>query len=165
METMRHFRVHIRWMIHGDMPSVLQIERASFGHPWTEEDFRNRLTQRNCIGMVAETKTTAGFKVIGFMVYELCEERLDLINLAVHPDYRLDGVGSQMTAKLASKLSSHRRRGIRLHVRESNLPAQLFFRGQGYRAIKIERGYHEDSGEDAYLFQFKVGAGVMEESK
>jgi ribosomal-protein-alanine N-acetyltransferase len=159
METMRHFAVHIRWMIQLDMPQVLAIERASFDHPWTEEDFRNCLTQRNCIGMVAEH----GGKVIGFFVYEFRTKRLDLLNFAVHPDYRLGGVATQMAAKLASKLSSHRRRGVRLHIRESNLPAQLFFRGQGYKAIKIERGFYEDSGEDAYLMQFR--AQVLEEVK
>jgi ribosomal-protein-alanine N-acetyltransferase len=164
METMRHFAVHIRWMIKRDMEEVFAIENLSFDHPWSEDDFLRCLRQRNCIGMVAEFNTGKSWPVLGFMVYELHEKRLDLINFAVHPEWRLGGVATQMAAKLASKvLGSHRRSRIRLHVRESNLPAQLFFKGQGYRAIKIERGYYEDSGEDAYLMQFR--AQVLEEVK
>src|SRR5918999_229603 len=45
-------------------------------------------------------------------------------------------VGHQMVAKLVGKLSSHRRTRIALSVRETNLPAQLFFRIQGFRALE-----------------------------
>jgi len=38
-------------------------------------------------------------------------------------------------------------------VRERNLSAQLFFRAQGFRAVRVLRSYYEDSGEDAFLRQ------------
>jgi [ribosomal protein S18]-alanine N-acetyltransferase len=60
-----------------------------------------------------------------------------------------------MVAKLISKLSSHRRTRITLEVRETNLPAQLFFRKQEFRAIRVLRAYYEDSGEDAFLMQYR----------
>jgi ribosomal-protein-alanine N-acetyltransferase len=146
-------RVHIRWMIRRDMPEVLQTEQESFEYPWTEEDFLRCLRQRNCIGMVAEQ----GDKVIGFMVYELHKTKLHILNFAVRPAYRRVGVGSQMVAKLISKLSSHRRTRITLEVRETNLPAQLFFRAQAFLAVRVLRGYYEDTGEDAYLMQYQLG--------
>src|SRR4051812_3839892 len=98
-------RVHIRWMIRRDMPEVLQTEQDSFEFAWTEEDFLRCLRQRNCIGMVAEQ----GEKVVGFMIYELHKAKLHILNFAVHPTCRRSDVGSQMVAKLISKLSSHRR--------------------------------------------------------
>ena len=60
-----------------------------------------------------------------------------------------------MVAKLISKLSSHRRTRITLEVRETNLVAQLFFRKQEFRAIRVLRAYYEDSGEDAFLMQYR----------
>src|SRR3954454_7774485 len=145
-------KVHIRWMIRRDMPEVLQAEQESFEYAWTEEDFLKCLRQRNCIGMVAEH----GEKVVGFMIYELHKAKLHVLNFAVHPDYRRTGVGKQMVAKLVGKLSSHRRTRITLAVRETNLPAQLFFKTLEFRATKVLRGYYEDSGEDAFLMQFKI---------
>ena len=136
-------RVHIRWMIRRDMPEVLQTEQLSFEYPWTEEDFLRCLRQRNCIGMVAEQ----GERVVGFMIYELHKAKLHILNFAVHPAHRRRGVGSQMVAKLVSKLSSHRRTRITLEVRETNLPAQLFFRHEGFKALKVLRAFYEDSGE------------------
>ena len=143
-------RVHIRWMIRRDMPEVLQTEQESFEYAWTEEDFLRCLRQRNCIGMVAEQ----GEKVVGFMIYELHKAKLHILNFAVHPSSRRKGVGAQMVAKLISKLSSHRRTRITLAVRETNLPAQLFFRAQEFKAVRVLRGYYEDTGEDAFLMHY-----------
>ena len=145
-------RVHIRWMIRRDMPEVLQTEQASFEYAWTEEDFLRCLRQRNCIGMVAEQ----GEKVVGFMIYELHKSKLHILNFAVQPSCRRAGIGSQMVTKLISKLSGHRRTRITLEVRETNLPAQQFFRAQGFRAVRVLRAYYEDSGEDAFLMQYRV---------
>jgi ribosomal-protein-alanine N-acetyltransferase len=145
-------RVHIRWMIRRDMPEVLQTEQASFDYAWTEEDFLRCLRQRNCIGMVAEQ----GERVVGFMIYELHKIKLHILNFAVHPSVRRTAIGAQMVAKLISKLSSHRRTRITLEVRETNLVAQLFFRSQGFRAVRVLRGYYEDSGEDAFLMQYQL---------
>ena len=153
-------RVHIRWMIRRDMPEVLQIEQQSFEYAWTEEDFLRCLRQRNCIGMVAEQ----GEKVVGFMIYELHKAKLHILNFAVHPAYRRLGVGGQMVAKLISKLSSHRRTRITLEVRETNLVAQLFFRAQAFRAVRVLRAYYEDSGEDAFQMQYHLDGEVGEDA-
>lgn len=152
-------RVHIRWMIRRDMPEVLQTEQESFEYSWTEEDFLRCLRQRNCIGMVAEQ----GERVVGFMIYELHKQKLHILNFAVHPQLRRAGVGAQMVTKLIGKLSSHRRTRITLEVRETNLPAQLFFRMQGFKALKVLRAFYEDSGEDAFLMQYRLADDTGEE--
>src|SRR5438034_3441668 len=153
-------RVHIRWMIRRDMPEVLQTEQQSFEYPWAEEGFLRCLRQRNCIGMVAEQ----GEKVVGFMIYELHKAKLHILNFAVHPSCRRYHVGSQMVAKLISKLSSHRRTRITLEVRETNLSAQLFFRAQGFKAVRVLRAYYEDSGEDAFLMQYQLADDTSEDA-
>ena len=152
-------RVHIRWMIRRDMPEVLQTETESFEFAWTEEDLLRCLRQRNCIGMVAEQ----GERVVGFMIYELHKSKLHILNFAVNPSCRRAAVGTQMVTKLISKLSSHRRTRITLEVRETNLAAQLFFRAQGFRAVRVLRGYYEDSGEDAFLMQYQLANDTSED--
>ncbi len=152
-------RVHIRWMIRRDMPEVLAIEHASFEFPWCEEEFLRVLRQRNCIGMVAEY----GERVVGFMIYELHKAKLQVLNFAVAGEFRRHGVGHQMVAKLVGKLSSHRRTRIALHVRETNLPAQLFYRVQGFRAVEVAREHYQDTGEDAFVMQYLFDESVLDE--
>lgn len=136
-------------MIRRDMPEVLAIESAAVDFPWSEENFLDHLRQRNCIGMVAEL----GESIVGYMIYELHKHKLYVLNLAVHAEFRRQGVGSQMTDKLYGKLTSHRRRRVAIHLRESNLPAQLFFSSQQYRAVEVVREYFRDTDEAAFLLQ------------
>lgn len=147
---------YIRWMIRRDMPEVLDIESRSFEFPWSEHDFIRRLRKTNCIGQVAEIGPKDHEIVAGFMIYELHRTRLHLLSLAVHPAYRRRGVGTALTNKLIGKLSFQRRRRILLEVRETNLPAQQFFRRQEFRAISIMQNFYDDTPEDAYLMQYQL---------
>ena len=150
-QQQEQLRVHIRWMIRRDMAEVLDIENQGFEFPWSEEDFIRCLRQRNCIGMVAEHDD----RVIGFMIYELHRSRLHLLNFAVSRQHRRRQAGTQMLNKLLGKLSAQRRTRIVLEVRETNLPAQLFFRNLGFRAVSVLRDFYDDTTEDAYLMQYR----------
>lgn len=134
------------------MAEVLKIERESFEFHWTEEDFLCCLRQRNCIGMVAEQDN----HVVGFMIYELYKSKLHVLNFAVAPALRRAGIGSQMIEKLINKLSQQRRKQISLHVRETNLPAQLFFQHHSFRATCVLRDHYKDTCEDAYVMQYAL---------
>lgn len=148
--------VQIRWLIRRDMPEVLRIEQSSFEFPWTDEDFLCCLRQRNCIGMVAEHN----HQIVGFMIYELHKSRLHILNFAVAPEMRRQGIGLQMVLRLVDKLSQQRRNEILLEVRERNLEGQLFFRNQGFRAISVLRSHYDDTDEDAYIMQFRLDAAA-----
>jgi ribosomal-protein-alanine N-acetyltransferase len=150
-EVLASKRPHIRWMIRRDMEEVLEIEQLAFQFPWSESDFIRCLRNRNVIGQVAEWRE----QVLGFMVYELHKNRLHLLNFAVHPSSWHRGIGSDMVGKLKGKLGLGRRNRIMLEVRETNLPAQLFFKAMGFRAINVLRDFYEDTTEDAYLMQFR----------
>lgn len=149
-------QIHIRWMIRRDMDDVLRIENESFESPWGEDDFIRCLRNRNVIGMVADV----GEQVAGFNIYELHRNRLHVLNFAVDPAFRRRGVGAAMVSKLVSKLSLQRRNRIMLEVRETNLDAQLFFRGLGFRAVSLLRDFYADSTEDAYLMQYRYQSEV-----
>jgi len=152
--------VQIRWLIRRDMPEVLRIEQESFEFPWTEEDFLCCLRQRNCIGMVAERD----HQIVGFMIYELHKSRLNILNFCVAPEYRRQSVGTQMIVRLIDKLSQQRRKEILLEVRERNLDAQMFFKTQAFRAVKVLRSYYDDTTEDAYIMQFRLNQHQMLEA-
>ncbi len=144
--------VQIRWLIRRDMADVLRIEGESFEFAWNEEDFLTCLRQRNCIGMVAEHDQ----KIVGFMIYELHKARLNILNFAVASEVRRQKVGEQMAQKLVDKLSQQRRNEILLEVRETNLPAQLFFKTRGFRAVSILKHHYDDTTEDAFVMRYRL---------
>lgn len=134
--------VSFPWMIRRHMPEVLAIEASCFQFPWSREDFVDCLRNRNCIGVCAEWND----QIVGFMIYELHRGRLHILNFAVDPQYWRRGIGRQLVDKLKMKLSPDLRNKIRLHVRETNLAAQLFFRAQGFRAVSLLRDFYGDPG-------------------
>jgi [ribosomal protein S18]-alanine N-acetyltransferase len=144
-----------RWMIRRDLDEVIEIERLSFPVPWTEEDFLSCLRTRNVVGMVCEDKR----RIIGHMLYELHKSSLHLVNFAVHPDHRRDGVGASMVHRLTTKLVEQRREEIVLEVRETNLSAQLFFRSQGFRAVGTMKSWYD--GDDAYMMRYRLDEAFM----
>lgn len=145
-------RTQIRWLIRRDMDEVLAIEGSSFEFPWTEEEFLCCLRQRNCIGTVAELD----HEIVGFMIYELHQSMLRILNFAVSPKMRRQGVGSQMVQRLIDKLSQQRRREIVLEVRETNLEAQLFFKQSDFKALQVLRNHYDDTLEDAYYMRYSL---------
>lgn len=152
MSNATETEIPIRWLIRCDMVDVLRIESASFDNPWIEDDFLNVLRQRNCIGMVAEL---AG-RVVGFMIYELHKGNLEILDFAVDPRYRRQGVGRQMVDRLKAKLSQQGRTELRLLVRERNLVAQLFFRSQEFLAVDVLSNEYDDTDEDAYVMRYRL---------
>ena len=128
--------------------------------PWSDEDFTRCLRQRNCIGMVAESDES----VVAFMIYELHRSRLHVLNFAVARSHRRLGIGTRMMEKLIGKLTPERRSRIVLEVRETNLPAQLFFRSLGFRAISVLKDFYQDTTEDAYLMHHVCSAASAGEA-
>jgi ribosomal-protein-alanine N-acetyltransferase len=149
-------KTHIRWMILRDMPEVLAIEAASFDAPWSKDDFIRVLHQRNCIGLVVDDDQ----RVRGFLVYEIQERGINILDFAVSPDVRRQGIGRQLIDKMVYKLSAQRRLRLLADVRETNVGAQLFLRQMGFRAVHILHGTYDDSTEDAYRMRYRISVGV-----
>jgi ribosomal-protein-alanine N-acetyltransferase len=139
-------------MIKRDMPFMLEIERHSFEIPWTEEEFLLVLRQKNCIGIVSELEND----VVGFMIYEVHKTRIHILSFGVHPDFRLQGIGTAMVEKIVSKLKYQYRNRIVLEVRETNVTAQVFFRQLGFRAVRTLKSFYEDTAEDVYVMEYRI---------
>jgi ribosomal-protein-alanine N-acetyltransferase len=149
--------IHMRWMIRRDLPQVLEIEWKSFDEPWTEENFIEVLRMRNCIGMVMEYEE----QVIGFVLYELHDHStipgrpIEILNIAVDPEFRRMMIGTAMIEKLKSKLSYQRRRKLIAWISDVNLEAQVWLRSNGFLCTKIAKERYPYRPEmDAYKFEF-----------
>jgi len=146
--------VHVRWLIRQDLPQVIECDFCSYPS-WTAEDIASKLHLRNTIGMVAECGST----IVGYMVYSLHKDHLNVIKLVVHPDYRRRGVGTALFEKLKSKLSHHRRTHITFVVHELLLGGQLFLKKMGAVCTKILPSYFDEDGvdvHDGYLMIFRL---------
>lgn len=151
--------VHVRPMNKSDRPKVRHIDRLSFEHPWQVEEWQLHINQPPCYFMVAVRQQN----ILGFMVYYYYPEfpELEIINFAVHPDYRRHRVGTAMVERLMSKLKPPAITTIKLIIRETNLDGQLFFKYHGFRWTKTLHRFWEDSEEDSYLMEYCAPAPIL----
>lgn len=151
----------VYWMRKNYIPDMLEIEAYSSENFWGRKDFQNLLSQVNIQGYVVSRLN----KVVGFLMYELLDEELVILNLGVHPEYRREGVGSMLLDRLKSRLKQRKR--IVFDVRETNLPTQIFLKENGFRATNVMRAYFQDywledgpvEVEDAYSFEWRKSHG------
>ena len=79
----------------------------------------------------------------------------DMMNIAVHPDYRRQGIAEALVLALVSRLKSEGNYQLTLEVRASNTPAQRLYEKLGFTEVGRRRNYYRAPREDALILQKK----------
>lgn len=139
-------------MIAADLNRVLAIEQASFGDPWSRAGFEDCLEQPYAVMLVARRQD----RVIGYCcLYHMLDEG-EIINVAIAPEARGQGVGLQM---LEALLAAGKARGITrflLDVRLSNTAAQRLYEKAGFMVLARQKNFYQSPTEDAWLMELNV---------
>jgi ribosomal-protein-alanine N-acetyltransferase len=153
-----------RWMLTRDLDAVAAIELKSNEYYISREDLIKLLRRRSVVAMVAVEGGEDG-QVVGFMIYELMNRRIHLIDIAVHYKYRNQGIGSELIDRLKGKLSHKRRTKITVESRETNLGVQLFLKKNDFVGTEVLRDYFTDTNEDAFVMQYTLKGGGEHEQQ
>jgi ribosomal-protein-alanine N-acetyltransferase len=73
-----------------------------------------------------------------------------VMNIAVEPDLRRQGIASALLAELYVRAGDGTAR-FTLEVRRSNAVAIHLYEREGFRAAGMRRRYYQDNGEDALV--------------
>ena len=138
----------LRKMTLDDLEQVIAIDQMSFSLPWPTRSFQFELTDNPASRCwVAESDG----RVVGMLVGWLIVDEIHIATIAVHPDFRKQGIGKKL---LSFALQSARDEGAIssfLEVREGNIVALEMYRKFGYVEEGRRMGYYKDNGEDAIL--------------
>ena len=154
----------LRPAVEGDLNQVVQIERASFADPWTEESFRRLLAGHPAIFQVmVEPPDDA---IVGYVIAFAVGEDAELLNVAVEPKSRGRGLAGQMLDAVLIQLGGRGVRTAFLEVRESNLGARALHGSRGFTEIGRRRNYYRRPVEDALVMRriLEVAEGDEERS-
>ena len=141
----------VRSMRPDDRADVVRIEEASAPDAWTADAF-DRWLANGASGHVLEREG----RCVGFFLVLLAGDHLHLANLAVAPEERRKGIATLALQKIENIAWAYGLPRIDLEVRETNLAAQLLYRKNGYRAVKIVRSFYGD--QDAYRMTKDISA-------
>lgn len=96
--------------------------------------------------------------VVGFALLQVAADELELLDMAVHPDWRRQGVGRQLISALVEFARSRALHAIFLEVRQSNLAAEKLYRSAGFDALSVRRDYYAAPREDAIVMSLSLAA-------
>jgi ribosomal-protein-alanine N-acetyltransferase len=142
-------RLEVRRLAYPDLPRVIGIERRAFPTPWSLAMFVLELSKPSGICLAA-VLGPAGGRLVGYLICSRYETVWHVMNVAVAPEHRREGVASALLAELYRRVDDEQAR-YTLEVRRSNAVAIRLYEREGFRAAGMRRRYYQDNGEDALV--------------
>lgn len=131
-----------------NIEEIEQIENLSFAIPWSRKSITDELTVNKFATYFC---AVVDGKIAGYAgIWHICDEG-HITNIAVHPDYRQNGIGSVLLEQLLEYARKENIVGLTLEVRKSNFSAQGLYRKFGFEDAGCRKGYYADNGEDAII--------------
>ena len=132
------------------VPQVAALEAICFRDPWSERSVASELDNPLSLWLVA----LDGERVAGYIGSQSVMGESDMMNVAVHPDYRRRGIAEALILALVeavkAELDSH---CLTLEVRASNDPAIALYRKLDFEQIGLRRNYYRNPKEDALILR------------
>lgn len=139
----------IRQMERKDVAAIAELEKLCFSDPWSENSIASELVNRLSYWLVAEKDG----KVVGYVGSQSVLDAADMMNLAVSPEYRKQGVGAALVNALTDHLQQNQVIALLLEVRVSNAPAISLYEKLGFVQVGRRPKYYHNPKEDALILR------------
>ena len=131
------------------MAQVAELEKLCFADPWSEKSVASELDNPLSLWLVA----LDGDRVAGYVGSQTVMDESDMMNVAVHPDYRKQGVATGLIVGLVEELHKKGSRCLTLEVRASNAPAISLYEKLGFLQAGLRKNYYHNPKEDALILR------------
>lgn len=148
-----------------DIDRIMQVMQVAFdpqyGEAWTRSQVENALLMGNCHAILVDARgrpPAEGEPAAGFILSRSGADEEELLLLAVAPEHRRCGLGTQMLRRLFHEAGMRRVTQIHLEMRHGN-DAEGLYRSHGFEPVGRRPNYYRtSSGEriDAVTFCYRV---------
>lgn len=125
------------------------MEKMCFSDPWSEKSVASELD--NCLSLWVVV--LEGNTVVGYVGSQTCGSETDMMNIAVHPDYRRRGIAQSLIDYLIRELKNRGSESLALEVRASNTPAIGLYEKMGFDQVGLRKNYYRNPREDARILK------------
>ena len=141
--------IRLEQMTDAHVAQIAELEKLCFSDPWSESSVASELNNRLSLWLVA----LDGDTVAGYVGSQSVLDEADMMNIAVHPDYRRQGIGRDLVLALSDALKEKGIRGLMLEVRASNAPAIALYEQLGFRQVGMRPNYYRNPKENALILR------------
>lgn len=128
---------------------VAQLEALCFSDPWSERSVAGELDNPLSTWLVYAD----GDHVLGYVGSQTVMGETDMMNVAVHPDARGQGIATRLILALVEDLKKQGSHCLTLEVRASNQNAISLYQKLGFSQIGRRPNYYRNPKEDALILR------------
>ncbi|MBQ2932104.1 MAG: ribosomal protein S18-alanine N-acetyltransferase [Clostridia bacterium] len=137
---------------------MVVVEEQCFNSGYARKTFEKEIENKIAIYFAAVKEE----KVVGYVgLWDICGTA-EIIDVAVHRDYRRQGVAKRLLEAMIGECESRGIFEVNLEVRESNFAARELYRKLGFLENGLRKKYYENK-ETAILMQKKLLKGEADE--
>ena len=141
--------ITVETMTAAHVSQIAELEKLCFSDPWNEQSVASELENPLSLWLVA----VDGDRVAGYVGSQSVMGEADMMNVAVHPDYRRQGIAEGLIAVLVDKLRENEVYCLLLEVRASNDPAKALYEKLGFVEVGRRKNYYRNPREDALILR------------
>ena len=131
------------------VPQVAQLEKLCFADPWSEMSVASELQNIWAYWVVAVSDGV----VVGYIGSQSTVDETDVMNVAVHPDWRRQGIAENLIENLVRELKNRGSHALILEVRASNAPAIALYEKMDFHQVGLRKNYYRNPKEDALILR------------
>ena len=140
--------IKIKRMTMAHVPQVACLEQLCFGNAaWSERSIASELTNELGFWLVAEEED----RVVGYVGSQTVFPETDMMNVAVAPERRREGIAEVLVDCLVVELKRLGSECLTLEVRISNAPAIALYQKLGFHEAGLRKNYYRNPKEDALI--------------
>lgn len=128
---------------------IAELEKLCFSEPWSENSIATELTNPLSAWLVAMDGQT----LAGYVGSQSVMGESDMMNIAVTPQYRRQGVAQALVEALVAHLKERENISLTLEVRVSNAPAIALYEKLGFVQVGRRPNYYRSPKEDALILK------------
>ena len=132
-----------------DLDAVLTVEQRSFRDPWPRKVFEAELQHEWSYSYILRPAPDS--PPVGHVVFWIVADEVQLLHVAVDPDWRGQGYGRALLERLLEQARVNEASRITLEVRRSNRAALRLYLSLGFQSVGLRPRYYASDGEDAIV--------------
>ena len=127
------------------LEDIDSIDYNYFDDFWNVQNLKDDFLSSNSVWFLAKIEE----KIVGFVGIKVILDEADIMNIAIHKNYRQQGFGSLLLTHIINYCKNNNVKKINLEVNENNIPAINLYKKQGFKIVGVRKKYYEN--DDAIL--------------
>jgi len=139
-----------------DIDALSKLAGSIACFTWTRQHYADELQMANHLWLGAFAADREGRQqLIGYAGANASVKEADLLQTAIHPDWRKQGIATALFERLFDRLREVRAESLTLEVREGNTAARKLYESLGFEQISVREDYYKNPVENALVLRRK----------